>query len=60
MTTAATSSRTVLEPFLAGHPDESWFVDEYTSAQHAQRADVGIVMDLGSDQFLVVTDTTIQ
>ncbi|MBO0657465.1 hypothetical protein J1792_33555 [Streptomyces triculaminicus] len=58
MTTAATSPRTDLEPFLAGHPRGSWSADEYAAAQRVQGTDAGVVMGLGSDQFLVVTDTT--
>ncbi|MEU4655065.1 hypothetical protein AB0G32_14195 [Streptomyces sp. NPDC023723] len=54
-TTAQT--RTVLERFPAGHARGSWLADEYAAAQRAQGTDARVVMDLGSDQFLVVTDT---
>ncbi|MEV6726678.1 hypothetical protein AB0M94_37800 [Streptomyces xanthochromogenes] len=54
----ATPSRMVLERFPAGHPRGSWPADEYAAAQRTQGTDAYVVMDLGSDQFLVVTDTT--
>ncbi|MEU8489310.1 hypothetical protein ACFWVF_35045 [Streptomyces sp. NPDC058659] len=57
MTTAA-PSRTVLERFPAGHPRGSWPADEYAAAQRAQGHDAHVVMDLTTDQFLVVTGTT--
>ncbi|MFE0886957.1 hypothetical protein [Streptomyces rochei] len=63
MTTSDTStpSRTVLERFPAGSPRGSWPAEEYAAAQRAQgRPDARVVMDLSSDQFLVVTDTTTQ
>ncbi|MER6523143.1 hypothetical protein ABT246_40855 [Streptomyces sp. NPDC001553] len=56
MTTAA--PRTVLERFPAGHPRGSCHADEYAAAQRAQGTDARIVMGLGSDEFLVITDTT--
>ncbi|MEU3408939.1 hypothetical protein ABZ766_34025 [Streptomyces sp. NPDC006670] len=56
MTTAA-QPRTVLERFPAGHHRGSWPADEYAAAQRAQGADAHVVMDLATDQFLVVTDT---
>lgn len=56
--TTATPSRTVLERFPAGHPRGSWPADEYAAAQRAQGRDAHVVMDLTTDQFLVVTDTT--
>lgn len=55
--TTTTPSRTVLERFPAGHPRGSWPADEYAATQRAQGIDAQVVMDLGSDQFLVVTDT---
>ncbi|MFF3497251.1 hypothetical protein ACFYWS_38660 [Streptomyces sp. NPDC002795] len=51
-------SRTVLERFPAGGPRGSWPAEAYAAAQRAQGTDARVVMDLGSDQFLVVTDTT--
>ncbi|MDU9001684.1 hypothetical protein [Streptomyces mirabilis] len=36
----------------------SWSAEEYAAAQRVQGTDAQVVMDLGSDQFLVVTDTT--
>ncbi|WP_199884567.1 hypothetical protein [Streptomyces sp. CB02488] len=50
--------RTVLERFPAGHPRGSWPADDYAAAQRAQGIDAQVVMDLATDQFLVVTDHT--
>ncbi|MFF0465690.1 hypothetical protein [Streptomyces mexicanus] len=50
--------RTVLERFPAGGPRGSWPTEEYAAAQRAQGTDAQVVMDLSSDQFLVVTHTT--
>ncbi|MGW7410037.1 hypothetical protein ACWGI9_41220 [Streptomyces sp. NPDC054833] len=61
MATPAAPSRTVLERFPAGGPRGSWPAEEYAAAQRAQgRPDARVVMDLRSDQFLVVTDATTQ
>ncbi|MDL5206560.1 hypothetical protein [Streptomyces sp. ALI-76-A] len=57
MGTVATPTRTVLERFPAGAPRGSWPAEEYAAAQRALGTDARVVMDLGSDQFLVVTDT---
>ncbi|MFI0596543.1 hypothetical protein [Streptomyces griseus] len=57
MTTTA-QPRTVLERFPAGHPRGSWPADEYAAAQRAQGRDAHVVMDLATNHFLVVTDTT--
>ncbi|MFI6689093.1 hypothetical protein [Streptomyces sp. NPDC050485] len=54
------STRTVLERFPAGHPRGSWPADAYAAQQHAQGKDARVVMDLDSDEFLVVTDTSPQ
>ncbi len=54
---ATTQARTVLERFPAGAPRGSWPAEEYAAAQ---RTNAQVVMDLPSDQFLVVTDTTTQ
>ncbi|MEV5432767.1 hypothetical protein [Streptomyces sp. NPDC052701] len=52
------TQRTVLERFPAGGPRGSWPAEEYAAAQRAQGTpDVQVVMDLPSDQFLVVTHT---
>ncbi|MBT1188694.1 hypothetical protein HET69_33110 [Streptomyces sp. CJ_13] len=56
MTTTLPTQRTVLPRFPAGHPRGSWPADEYAAAQRAQGTDARVVMDLASDQFLVVTD----
>lgn len=52
--------RTVLERFPAGGPRGSWPAEEYAAVQRAQGTDAQVVMDLSSDQFLVVTHTTTQ
>jgi hypothetical protein len=58
---AVTAQRTVLERFPAGGPRGSWPAEEYAAAQRAQGTpDAQVVMDLGSDQFLVVTGATTQ
>ncbi|MET9646157.1 hypothetical protein [Streptomyces syringium] len=58
MTTAVPAQRAVLERFPAGHPRGSWPAEEYAATQRAQgRPDARVVMDLRTDQFLVVTDT---
>jgi hypothetical protein len=38
----------------------SWPAEEYAAAQRAQGTDAQVVMDLPTDQFLVVTSTTTQ
>jgi hypothetical protein len=60
MAATTAQSRTVLERFPAGAPRGSWPAEEYAAAQRAQGTDAQVVMDLGSDQFLVVTDATHQ
>ncbi|MFD5341488.1 hypothetical protein [Streptomyces hawaiiensis] len=50
-------TRTVLERFPAGGPRGSWPADEYAATQRTQGSNAWVVMDLRSDQFLVVTDT---
>ncbi|MEV7130952.1 hypothetical protein [Streptomyces sp. NPDC093260] len=52
------SSREVLERFPAGGPRGSWPAEEYAAAQRAQGVNAQVVMDLPSDQFLVITETT--
>ncbi|MEU1129564.1 hypothetical protein ABZ383_06805 [Streptomyces sp. NPDC005900] len=54
---AAAPSRIVLERFPAGGPRGSWPAEEFAAAQRAQGTEAHVVMDLGSDQFLVVTPT---
>ncbi|MFF3488716.1 hypothetical protein ACFYXC_36415 [Streptomyces sp. NPDC002701] len=58
MAVTTAQSRTVLERFPAGGPRGSWPAEECAAAQRAQGTDGQVVMDLDSDQFLVVTDTT--
>ncbi|WP_424893270.1 hypothetical protein [Streptomyces sp. XH2] len=60
MTATTAQARTVLERFPAGGPRGSWPAEEYAAAQRAQGTNAQVVMDLPSDQFLVVTDTTTQ
>ena len=56
MATTSTQARTILERFPAGSPRGSWPAEEYAAAQRAQGTDAQVVMDLNSDQFLVVTN----
>ncbi|WP_055714059.1 hypothetical protein [Streptomyces torulosus] len=60
MATTSPQARTVLERFPAGAPRGSWPAEEYAAAQRAQGTNAQVVMDLRTDQFLVVTDTTTQ
>ncbi|MFF0087842.1 hypothetical protein ACFYR1_50810 [Streptomyces canus] len=58
MAAPAAPSRTVLERFPAGGPRGSWPAEEFAAARRDQGIDAHVVMDLGSDQFLVVTNAT--
>ncbi|MFG2638459.1 hypothetical protein ACGFX8_32455 [Streptomyces sp. NPDC048362] len=59
MTPALPTQCTVLERFPVGHPRSSSPLDEYAAAQRAQgTTDARVVMDLATDQFLVITETT--
>lgn len=49
-------ARTVLERFPAGGPRGSWPAEEFAAAQRAQGVGAQVVMDLASDQFLVVAN----
>ncbi|MCZ4101004.1 hypothetical protein [Streptomyces sp. H39-C1] len=60
MTTATPEQRTVLERFPASHPRGSWPADEYAAVQRDQGVNARVVMDLDTDQFLVVTGRTPQ
>ncbi|MGW6939985.1 hypothetical protein ACWGF3_13420 [Streptomyces xanthophaeus] len=60
MASTTGQARTVLERFPAGGPHGSWPAEEYAAAQRAQGTHVQVVMDLPTDQFLVVTGTTTQ
>lgn len=44
----------VLERFPAGAPRGSWPAEEYAAARRAEGEPATVVMDLGSDAFLVV------
>lgn len=57
MTATTAQARTVLERFPAGGPRGSWPAEEYAAAQRAQGISAQVVMDLPSDQFLVITNT---
>ncbi|MFF8024781.1 hypothetical protein ACFZDJ_27500 [Streptomyces sp. NPDC007896] len=57
MDTTTAQPRTVLERFPAGAPRGSWPAEEFATGQRDQGIDAHVVMDLKSDQFLVVTDT---
>ena len=57
-TTSTQATRTILERFPAGGPRGSWPAEEYAANQRAQGTNAQVVMDLRTDQFLVVTDTT--
>ncbi|KUH36126.1 hypothetical protein [Streptomyces kanasensis] len=58
MATTTSQARTVLERFPAGSPRGSWPTEEYAAAQRGQgMPDARVVMDLRTDQFLVITDT---
>ena len=56
MKDTTTAQRTVLERFPAGAPRGSWPAEEFAASQRDQGVDARVVMDLKSDQFLVVTD----
>ncbi|MER5696056.1 hypothetical protein ACWDBO_30150 [Streptomyces mirabilis] len=45
----------VLQRFAAGHPRGSWPAEEFADTQRAQGTDASVVMDLRTDQFLVIT-----
>ncbi|MFZ3562843.1 hypothetical protein ACOKM5_43710 [Streptomyces sp. BH097] len=48
-------TRTVLQRYPAGGPRGSWPAEEHAAAQRARGVDAQVVMDLPSDQFLVIT-----
>ncbi|MGW5851811.1 hypothetical protein ACWFQ8_28360 [Streptomyces sp. NPDC055254] len=60
MAAITAQARTVLERFPAGGPHGSWPAEEYAAAQRAQGTQAQVVMDLPTDQVLVVTETTTQ
>lgn len=49
------TARTVLERFPAGSPRGSWPAEEFAHARRLEGLAAEVVMDLRSDQFLVVT-----
>ncbi len=48
-------ARKTLERFPAGGPRGSWPADEFAAARRAEGVPAEVVMDLRTDQFLVVT-----
>ncbi|MFF8431125.1 hypothetical protein ACF07Y_39515 [Streptomyces sp. NPDC016566] len=52
-------ARTVLERFPAGSPRGSWPAEEYAAHQRAQGTNAQVVMDMRTDQFLVVKDNSL-
>lgn len=59
MATTAPQARIVMERCPTSRPRGSWPADEYAAAQHAQGTlDARVVMDLATDPFLVITETT--
>ncbi|MCA1219290.1 hypothetical protein [Streptomyces sp. 8L] len=59
MTTTVPAQRTIMKRFPAGHPRGSRPADEYAASQRIQGTDAQVVMDLDTDEFLVVANTTI-
>jgi hypothetical protein len=49
------SARTVLERFPAGGPRGSWPAEEFAQARRLEGQVAEVVMDLRTDQFLVVS-----
>ncbi|GGP84229.1 hypothetical protein ACWDY7_32105 [Streptomyces calvus] len=60
MDTAPEQARTVLERLPAGGRRGSWPAEEFAASQRVQGTTAQVVMDLRTDQFLVVTDTATQ
>ncbi|MET8809721.1 hypothetical protein [Streptomyces sp. NPDC004546] len=60
MAATTPQARTVLEQFPGGCPRGSWPAGKYTAAQRAQGVSAPVVMDLRTNQFLVVTGTIAQ
>ncbi|MEG8280991.1 hypothetical protein [Streptomyces sp. AHA2] len=58
--TSTQATRTILKRFPAGGPRGSWPAEEYAAHQRAQGTNAQVVMDLRTDQFLVVTHTATQ
>ncbi|MET9847915.1 hypothetical protein [Streptomyces ossamyceticus] len=56
-TSTPDQQRIVLERFPAGAPRGSWPAEEFAAARRDQGIDARVLMDLNSDQFLVVADT---
>lgn len=51
---AVLPGRTVLERFPAGGPRGSWPAEEFAADRRAAGQPAEVVMDLASDQFLVI------
>lgn len=54
MAADTTPSRTVLEWFPAGSPRGSWPAEEFAADRRAAGQPAEVVMDLRTDQFLVI------
>ncbi|WP_179120351.1 hypothetical protein [Streptomyces tsukubensis] len=50
------SAQRVLERFPAGGPRGSWPAEEFAAAQRSQGHKAKVVMDLASDDYLVVVE----
>jgi hypothetical protein len=51
---AVMPGRTVLETFPAGGPRGSWPAEEFAADRRMAGEPAEVVMDMGSDQFLVI------
>ena len=54
MATAIMPDRTVLERFPAGGPRGSWPAEQFAADRRVAGQPAEVVMDLGSDSFLVI------
>lgn len=50
------TARQILERFPASHPRGSWPAEEYAAEQRRDGVPARVVMDLASDNFLVVVE----
>ncbi|WP_432020135.1 hypothetical protein [Streptomyces sp. 1222.5] len=60
MATTSPQTRTILERFPTGGLPGSWPAEQNAVNQRTQGTNAQVVVDLRTDQFLVVTDTTTQ
>ncbi|MEU5772681.1 hypothetical protein ABZ819_05170 [Streptomyces venezuelae] len=54
MSAAVAPAPTVLHRVPASHPRGSWPADEFAAARRAEGVEAEVVMDLRSDDFLVI------